>query len=89
MKTFYSTLFNGRPLQIEMHLRPRRHTIEFYLETLTGKTIPIALSKYATLGALKRHVQEKEGLPPEQMGFIHWGMQLPDRKWRWRIVGSP
>lgn len=48
------------------------------VKMLTGKTIYVTVSANATTLDLKKAVQDKEGIPPDQMRMVYAGHQLED-----------
>ena len=51
---------------------------EIIIKTLSGKTISIQISKYATSEELKYLIQDKEGISPDQQRFVFGGKYLED-----------
>jgi ubiquitin-like protein Nedd8 len=59
-------------------------TITISIITLTGKEIPININEDMSIIELKKIIEEKEGIPDNQMRLIHKGIQLEDN----RTIGS-
>jgi ubiquitin C len=53
-------------------------TINIFIKTLTGKTIPLNIGPTGTIEALKSKVQDQEGIPIGQQCLIYAGKQLED-----------
>lgn len=53
-------------------------TMEIYVKTLTGKTIPLNVSRSDSIADVKLNLRDVEGVPPEQQRLIFAGKLLED-----------
>ena len=53
---------------------------QYFVKTLTGKTITLDLDALDTIMIVKSKIQDKEGVPPEDCRLIYAGKQLEDNK---------
>ena len=69
---------------IILFLRPERQytrkSFQIFVVTLSGKNILLDVDSNTTIEEVKRCIEEKEGVPPQEQRLIYEGRQLEDCK---------
>lgn len=58
------------------HIRPSTSTMQIFVKCLDGRTIALDVSRANTIDSVKKNVEARMGIPPEQQQLIFSGRQL-------------
>lgn len=59
---------------------PQQQQFQLFIKSINGKTRTLMVEPTTTVGELKRQMQEKEGINPDEQRMIFAGKNLEDTK---------